>query len=291
MGYSLKTVSAYLGVPPDTVRKWEDRYAGLVRPVRLENGYRRYDEQDLQRLLAFAQARRAGLPGAEAARKAAGCAGDKGPSRALAKEALARFERFDRAGALELFRRSLAHAGVREAFSRLWLPALAELGARAHAGPAFWISVEHFASAFLRERVLAELAAKRRSHRNDVALCAPEGDRHELGMLLAACALEESGIGTLYLGSDLPLESLEGALSRAKPRGLALTLTAGRPRREVKAMLSSLRRDFPKLRLFVCGQESLRHANLVRELGAVFIGTDLERGAARIADELGGGRG
>lgn len=289
MSYALKAVSAYLGVPPDTVRKWEDRYRGLVAPVRLKNGYRRYSEQDLQRLLAFAQARRRGLPGAQAARRAADCAGAEDLPRPQAREALARFERFDRAGALELFQRSVKGRGVREAFARLWLPVLAELGARAHAGAALWISVEHFASAFLRERVLAELAASRRARRNDIALCAPEGDRHELGMLLAACALEEAGAGTLYLGADLPLESLEAALAKARPRGLALSLTAGRPRRELKGMLSRLRERFPRVRLFVCGRESLRHANLVRDMGAVFVGTDLERGAARIAAELGGG--
>ena len=288
MSYALKTVAAYLGVPPDTVRKWEGRYGGLVEPSRQANGYRRYSERDLRRLLAFAEARRGGLGGAEAARRAARSgAGGEFP-RPLARRALASLERFDRAGALALFERSVAERGVRGAFAGLWLPVLAELGARAHAGAAEWIAVEHFASAFLRERVLAELSATRRASRGAVAVCAPAGDRHELGMLLAACVLEEAGVGTLYLGADLPLDSLEAALARARPRGLALSLTARRPRRELKETLSRLRSRFPKVRLFVCGQDSLRHANLVRDSGAVFVGTDLERGAARIAAELGG---
>lgn len=289
MRYALKTVSAYLGVPPDTVRKWESRYGGLVDPVRLGNGYRRYSDEDLRRLLAFAEARRDGLDGAEAARQAARSSARVRAAKALVKEALARFERFDRRGALALFERSLRGRGVPEAFSRLWLPVLADLGARAHSGSPLWVSVEHFASGFLRERLLARLSRHGRARGDDLALCAPGGDRHELGMLLAACALDEMGVGALYLGPDLPLESLEAALAKARPRGLALSLTARRPRREVKQMLSRLRTRFPRMRLFVCGQESLRHANLVREAGAVFIGTELARGAALIAAELGRG--
>lgn len=288
MTYSLKTVSAYLGVPPDTVRKWENRYDGLVDPVRLANRYRRYSERDLQRLLAFAEARRGGLPGLDSVRVAAKAAPAGGVSHPLAEKALRRLERFDGPGTLALFERSLKGRTVTEAFSQLWLPVLAELGARAHSGPAVGISVEHFASAFLKEKVLAELAAKRRSRRDEIALCAPQGDRHELGMMLAACALEEAGAGALYLGPDLPLESLEAALDKVRLRALALSLTARRPRRELKAMLSGLKARFPAVRLFVCGQESLRHANLVRDLGAVFIGTDLARGTKRIVAELRG---
>lgn len=290
MDYALKMVCGYLGVPPDTVRKWEARYPGLVEAEREGNGYRRYSEADLQRLLAFAESRRAGIPGAEAARRAAASAAARRAPISRRATALAAFERFDRRAALTLYKDSTRGRSLQAAFTELWLPVLVELGSRAHEGAPVWISVEHFASAFLRERVLADLAERAPDGPTRLALCAPEGDRHELGMLLAACTLEASGVGCLYLGADLPLASLEAALDRASPQGLSLTLTAERPRRELKALLDRLRRRFPRLELFICGQESLRHANLIRELGAVFVGTDLGRGARRIRETLEGRR-
>jgi DNA-binding transcriptional MerR regulator len=288
MSYALKAVCGYLGVPPDTVRKWEARYDGLVEAGRARNGYRRYSEADLRRLLAFQSERNRGVPGAQAARQAAADVRAAATRPELQAEALDAAASFDR-GALERLYRSSVRAGVvEEAFTALWLPVMGELGARSHRNGGLWIAVEHFATGFLRERVLTGLAVAARPGPARLAVCAPAGDRHELGMLVASCALERAGVRCLYLGADLPLDALEAALARLAPRGLALTLTSARPRRELKASLLSLRRRFPKLKVFVCGRESLRHANLVRESGAYFVGTELERGTALIRTELGG---
>jgi len=37
------------GVPPDTIRKWEQRY-GVLRPERTTGGQRRYSEEDVARV-------------------------------------------------------------------------------------------------------------------------------------------------------------------------------------------------------------------------------------------------
>lgn len=288
MSYGLKTVCGYLGVPPDTVRKWESRYEGLVEAERARNGYRRYSEADLRRLLAFTAARKRGIPGPQALREAA-AAGRPSSARAdLSASALEAAVSFDRAVLDRLYRESARSGGVGAAFAGLWLPVMTVLGDRAHRKGGVWIAVEHFATGFLREKVLNGLAAAARPGRARLAVCSLAGDRHELGMLVASCALEREGVRCVHLGADLPLESLEAALARLAPAGLALSLTSARPRRELKAALTSLRRRFPRLKVFVCGRESLRHANLIRERGAYFVGTELERGIGMIRSELGG---
>ena len=280
MGYSLKAVCGYLGVPADTVRKWESRH-GLVSPKRLPNGYREYSEEDLQRLLRFATERKQGRPGREAARHAAAAPPVRAASRE--REAVLRAARnFDRPSLQDLFERERRRRGVMPAFREVWLPALASIGASAHAEGGLWIAVEHFTTAFLRENILRTLTA-RRGKPPTLALLAPSGERHELGMLAAACALEERGISSLYLGPDLPIASFLAVLGKVNLKGAALTLTGSMPRRELRSLLADLRAGAPRLRVFVCGQGSLRHANLIREMGAVFIGTDLTLGVERIA--------
>lgn len=286
MPYTLKAVSAYLGVPPDTVRKWEARHA-VVRPRRLPNGYREYLEEDLQTLLRFSRERGGGRPGAEAARRAASAPPppDFRRERAAAMKAA---QSFDRTALERLFSPAARKRGAPHAVRALWLPVLQEIGARAHAGGALWIAVEHFTTAFLREAVLRTLAGSRRGA-PVLALFAPSGERHELGMLAAACALEEAGVATLYLGADLPAESFLAAARRLRLKAAALALTADAPRASVKSLLTLLRRRAPRLKVFVCGRGSLRHANLVRDCGAVFIGADMALGTERIRAALADG--
>ena len=47
--YSIGAVSRMVGVPPATLRTWEERYA-LVQPVRSAGGHRLYSRQDVERL-------------------------------------------------------------------------------------------------------------------------------------------------------------------------------------------------------------------------------------------------
>ena len=52
--YTIRGVSQLLGVPPTTLRAWEQRY-GVIRPARSEGGYRHYDEADLATLQEMAR--------------------------------------------------------------------------------------------------------------------------------------------------------------------------------------------------------------------------------------------
>jgi DNA-binding transcriptional MerR regulator len=283
MSYSLKAVSAYLGLPPDTVRKWEARHK-VVSPKRRPNGYRVYGEADLRRLLEFAKSRRAGLAAPEACRQAS-AATAPAPRAGDHKEALRAILAFDRRALARLYDRHAKSLGFARAFGQIWIPLLAELGSRAHGEGGIWIAAEHFSSAFLRERLLSG-SGRAEPGSPRLVMAALSGDRHELGMLAALCELERRGANCVYLGGDLPLEGLTPALERLKPSGVSLTLTVRRPRKEVREVLTRLRRRFPRTKLFVCGQESLRHANLIRECGAIFVGTDLPRGVERILSEL-----
>src|SRR5918912_4448219 len=46
---NIAALSRRTGVPPDTIRKWEQRYA-VLRPERTTGGQRRYSERDVARV-------------------------------------------------------------------------------------------------------------------------------------------------------------------------------------------------------------------------------------------------
>jgi len=49
-GYRIKSVATFTELSAHTIRKWEERYQ-LLTPVRSENGYRLYFEDDIQLLM------------------------------------------------------------------------------------------------------------------------------------------------------------------------------------------------------------------------------------------------
>ena len=57
--YSISVASELTGIPPQTLRLYEQR--GLLTPYRTEGGSRRYSEDDLKRLRRVAQLVEAGV--------------------------------------------------------------------------------------------------------------------------------------------------------------------------------------------------------------------------------------
>lgn len=285
MAYSIKAASALLEVPADTLRKWERRYR-LVAPRRGGNAYRGYETADLRRLAAFARARAEGKPGAEAARLGAAAAGEgraKG-GELLRREAGRAIESFDRDGLSRLCARAEAEHGRPGALSAVWIPLLRALGERALRAGGLAIAQEHFAVSVLRERMPAPAPVPGRPA---VALAAPEGELHELGMLALRHELRRRGLNCLYLGPNMPVESLRAALDRARVSAVILCVTRRIERPAVRALVRAIRRGRPGARVCLGGAASLPHANLVEELGGVFLGDDLRLGLDKLERRLG----
>ena len=68
-GYSIGAVAAMLGVPPATLRTWEERY-GVVSPDRTQAGQRLYSRAQLEDLRFVASEMKRGMSAADAHRLA-----------------------------------------------------------------------------------------------------------------------------------------------------------------------------------------------------------------------------
>ncbi|WP_285766147.1 MerR family transcriptional regulator [Peribacillus sp. SI8-4] len=58
--FYIKEVSAVTGLSKQVIRKWEERY-DIIQPVRHENGYRLYSEEDISTLLTIKSLQKKGL--------------------------------------------------------------------------------------------------------------------------------------------------------------------------------------------------------------------------------------
>jgi methanogenic corrinoid protein MtbC1 len=73
----------------------------------------------------------------------------------------------------------------------------------------------------------------------------PTGERHEIGLQSAALTAMGAGANPIYLGAELPVADLLGAVADTNAAVLALGLVTV-PRRQTSRMIEELRNGLPK---------------------------------------------
>jgi diguanylate cyclase (GGDEF)-like protein len=122
---------------------------------------------------------------------------------------------------------------------------------------AITIADEHLATA-LTHRVMASAYGssfgRATSRPGRILMAVVEGQRHALGLRMAADVLELGGYEVNYLGEDVPLDALVAAIRSRDPDlvGLSGTLTAGDS--SLATAVSTLEETFPDLPILLGGQ-------------------------------------
>jgi DNA-binding transcriptional MerR regulator len=242
-------LSRRVGVSPELLRAWELRY-GLLQPSRSPGGFRLYSSADEERIKRMRSFQTQGLSAAEAARlalestaTAETLAGDG--EVALDRDPLAQaLDRFDEPAAQEAFDRALSAVSIESLLRDLVIPYLHDLGERWGAGTAT-VAQEHFASNFLRGRLLG-LARGWGQGGGPLALlaCAP-GELHDLPLIAFGLALRAHGWRIAFLGPDTPLGTLADAATKLEPRLVVVSATSATRLAGVRDELGTLAHSTP----------------------------------------------
>ncbi len=231
--YTIKEAAARSGVGAPTIRAWERRY-GVVRPTRTAAGYRLYDDATIAVLQSMRTLIADGWTASEAARSIASgettvdgspgdgvsTSGDRGvvaprstssrtaaADRAELRTAFVRAAEAASPARTEAALDAIFAAGSFEAIvDDVLLPATAALGASWETGR-LSVGGEHAASAAVGRRLAAAYQAAGVAIAPAVVVGLPPGSRHELGALAFATALRRTGVGVLYLGADVPIDT------------------------------------------------------------------------------------
>ncbi|MGB8956389.1 MAG: cobalamin B12-binding domain-containing protein, partial [Tumebacillaceae bacterium] len=86
-----------------------------------------------------------------------------------------------------------------------------------------------------------------------VAFC-PEGELHEIGLLMFTLYLRRYGFNVVYLGANMPRHGLDGLIEQQKIRIVAISLTDQHKRPETMELVHDLRDKHPSLRFVLGGQ-------------------------------------
>ena len=245
--YPLRTAARLTGLSPELLRAWERRHR-VVEPLRTPGGTRRYSAADLERLRLVKAAVDAGHRISQVARlepaelKRVSADAETRPAGRL-DAILAALHHFDSGEVQRLLSLQLSALGAARFAREIAVPLVREIGER-WANGQMGIAREHLASSVLRSLLGSALQPTATSLLGPrIVFASPTGERHELGLLMAALTAVGAGANALYLGAELPVEDLLGAVEDTDAAALALSLVtvpAAHAARTVSALRGGL---------------------------------------------------
>lgn len=217
--FAIKDLENLSGIKAHTIRMWERRY-DILQPARTDINTRYYDIENLQKLLnvvlllkyGFKISRLGTMNGQEIdalVREVRSNKYDKNHVSHLFKVAMMTF---DQNLFMDTYELLLKERSFRQVFFEYFIPLLDDIGILWQTrtiNPAH----EHFISNLIRLKILSNTDAliKKPVDANGrvYALFLPLGEIHELGLLYLNFELVSQGHRTIYLGENMPVESLE----------------------------------------------------------------------------------
>ncbi len=265
-GYRIKTVSALTGVSRNTLLAWERRY-GFVVPDRTDNGYRVYSDADVARLREVKALVDAGHPVSEAIalleehRRRGTLPPSMDPEEQVQQrdELLASLLSYDRTKA-DVVVASFAGESFAELLENIYFPILRELGDGWETGR-YSIAQEHFASAYVRERMtrmLINLGCGPAGGPRVVMACYPE-DPHELGLLGLSIRFALAGWRSVFLGARMPEADLVSFVQGHPARLLCVSVVQKYDTAELVGYAERVRAALPDDVMFALGGAGIPH--------------------------------
>lgn len=249
---SIGALSKAVGVPTDTLRTWERRY-GFPEPTRLPSGHRRYPRTAVSRLALIKRAMASGLRASSAVPltedELAQLLGEvHEPLDIDAGEGVAKLLELARDEDADGLRRSLeqlwAEAGAMGFVVDVVGPFLVAVGTHWATG-GLSVGAEHLASETLRDFLFSRLRGLKPLEPRGRVVCASlPGERHTLGLHMAATVVALESYEVAFYGADLPVSEIVAA-SRHPTTALLTSVSAAYDPKRCAEHLRTLRARLP----------------------------------------------
>lgn len=290
--FTIKAVSAQTGVLPVTLRAWERRHEVLT-PHRSDNRYRLYSERDVA-ILRWIKSRvdegvsisevvaelrqmvRAGIwPEVAQDSPQPEMRSNTTQPATYAAQLYKALIRHDEVRAGELMREILAGYDLKTLFEAILTPCLVDIGEAWYRGE-IRITTEHFASTYLRGKLLALLQSyPLRRNAPYIMLGGAPTEQHEMGSLMLAILLRSQGYRVEYLGPDIPIEDLVDYAKQERPALIILSASMEEAALEMRRLQEKLSR-LRSAPIFGYGGRAFNaHPDLCQRVPGIFLGKTL----------------
>lgn len=258
--YKIKELEALSGIKAHTIRIWEKRY-NLLHPERSDSQIRLYDEEQLKRLLNISVlynadwkiSKIAELSYGEIRKNAEHITSDHQTKNAVVTLFIEALLAFDHKKFERILDRTIAKEGFEAVYRYYLIPFLKRIGV-------LWIvdtitpAQEHFISNLIRQKIIVAIDQLPHSSHDQIEflLLTPGGEFHEIGLLYYHYALRKKGHNVMYLGVDVPMESLRLTISGITPENVVISMVTGKNEKQTCNMLKEIR-SMTRAKIYVGG--------------------------------------
>jgi DNA-binding transcriptional MerR regulator len=260
--FTIKDMENLCGIKAHTLRIWEQRY-GLINPKRKDSNHRFYDNTDLKNLLRISHLYHRGLKISKIAKLQEKELIDLTLNNEETKQApdLLIHQLMEAAIDLneirfeELLNKAIHENGIEQCTINIIYPYLEKVGI-------LWMSdiaipaQEHFSSCIIQRKLLTAIDAVPLPPEDKDNLCllfTPEGEHHELPLLLIQFLMKKRGRHVIYAGANVPLHDLQYICKYKAVKELYFHLITYLHKDDPDEYVKELAQAFPHIRITVSG--------------------------------------
>lgn len=268
---SIGDICSETGLSSDVVRVWERRY-GFPMPVRLPSGHRRYRTEDLHRLRLIAEAVASGHRPSAAVRSSSAqlqtmvLKNSSSEPSLILDELMLATENANSEKIKNLLAEALFQKGLRDFVMHTIAPLLERVGI-AWAEGRLDIHHEKLLTEVLEDllrKLRNELDQQAKGPREVVLVTTLPGERHRLGLLMAALIYTSKGYKTEVLGMDVPVANIAKAARQVGARKVAVSLSILTAGESIRRLLRDLQERLPQGCVLVVGGQGASRTRKVQ---------------------------
>jgi DNA-binding transcriptional MerR regulator len=259
--FSIKDIERLSGIKAHTLRIWEHRH-GLSLCKRKESLHRYYDNDDLKKVLRIAFlyhrgykiSRLATLSENQINDLTNGSFGEHHFDIFINQMVEASLD-YDQLRFEKTIHNALIHLGFEQSLTKVFYPFMEKIGL-------LWITnhvipaQEHFSSYLLQKRIvlaIEQLETVPAKEDITVLLFCPEGEFHEIPLLVIRYLFKKHGINTVYFGANTSFDKLEYYCRYKPATHLCLHFITNFSNKEPEEYLSCLWKKFPEKKIVASG--------------------------------------
>ncbi len=262
MLFTIKDIENLSGIKAHTIRIWEQRYS-FLKPRRSETNIRYYTNDELKTILNIALLNKYGFKishidkmTAETLAENVLSLSDSGAKdHLMVNQLLENMVDYNIENFESILNESITAAGMEKTILKIIFPFLEKVGIlwiTNHVNPA----QEHLVSNVIRQKLIVGIDSLPFNKKPSVKICLflPEGEYHELSLLLVSYLLKRKGIGTIYLGAHTPFKELENIADYIKPDYLYTHITSASQNFNFEKFIGTLGQKFANYSTIISGR-------------------------------------
>ena len=259
--FTIKDLENLSGIKAHTIRIWEQRYS-FLKPSRTDTNIRYYSNDDLKSILnisilnkygyKISHINRMSVSDVQARVAELNIAGAR--QERIVNELIQLMVDLDTGAFEKLIDKQIVASGIEKTIIRIIFPFFERIGIlwqTGHINPA----QEHLITNIIRQKFIVGIdqAKPLIKVKRSFLLFLPEGEHHELGLLLVYYLLKRRGAEVFYIGANVPLKDAQFVAEIKKPDFIYIHLTSTSPGFNFQKFLTQTSEKISRSKIIVSG--------------------------------------